>query len=230
MKFRSALVPVVNFCSNAWIIIFMLGLLMGAAGGTTLMKVGIIMFAAVLLFQLVTLPVEFDASRRGSCLPAGHGNESGRTVRRVLGAARLRAHLCRSGFDRPASAVVHGPFHSIGRLACCFPKLHRKGPPPRGPFPFRRPCRLRNVLWNPATVKLIGEVSEVNAKAGGYKAVYFTVKDAGAFVAVHDMAQSLPSIRRAALRGTARRADGAFHAVRAQRPNEFRRVFHLPCR
>ena len=65
MKFRSALVPVVNFCSNAWMIIFMLGLLMGAAGGTTFMKVGIIMFAAVLLFQLVTLPVEFDASRRG---------------------------------------------------------------------------------------------------------------------------------------------------------------------
>ena len=65
MKFRSALVPVVNFCSNAWMIIFMLGLLMGAAGGTTLMKVGIIMFAAVLLFQLVTLPVEVDASRRG---------------------------------------------------------------------------------------------------------------------------------------------------------------------
>lgn len=65
MKFRSALVPVVNFCSNAWMIIFMLGLLMGAADGTTLMKIGIIMFAAVLLFQLVTLPVEFDASRRG---------------------------------------------------------------------------------------------------------------------------------------------------------------------
>lgn len=64
MKFRSALVPVVNFCSNAWVIIFMLGLFMGAAGGT-FMKLGIIMFAAVLLFQLVTLPVEFDASRRG---------------------------------------------------------------------------------------------------------------------------------------------------------------------
>lgn len=64
MRFRSALVPVVNFCSNAWVIIFMLGLVMGAAGGT-LMKVGIVMFAAVLLFQIVTLPVEFDASRRG---------------------------------------------------------------------------------------------------------------------------------------------------------------------
>lgn len=65
MRFRSALVPVVNFCSNAWMIIFMLGLVMGAAGGTAMMKIGIVMFAAVLLFQLVTLPVEFDASRRG---------------------------------------------------------------------------------------------------------------------------------------------------------------------
>lgn len=32
MKFRSALVPVVNLCSNAWIIIFMIGLFAGAAG------------------------------------------------------------------------------------------------------------------------------------------------------------------------------------------------------
>lgn len=64
MKFRSALVPVVNFCSNAWIVIFMLGLFAGAMG-PSLMKIGILMFAAVLLFQLVTLPVEFDASRRG---------------------------------------------------------------------------------------------------------------------------------------------------------------------
>lgn len=64
MKFRSALVPVVNFCSNAWVIVFFIGLFAGAAGGTFI-KIAIIMFAAVLLFQLVTLPVEFDASRRG---------------------------------------------------------------------------------------------------------------------------------------------------------------------
>ena len=64
MKFRSALVPVVNLCSNAWIIIFMIGLFAGAAGGAFI-KLAIIMFAATLLFQLVTLPVEFDASRRG---------------------------------------------------------------------------------------------------------------------------------------------------------------------
>lgn len=62
MKFRSALVPVVNFASNAWIIVFMIGIFTGAFGLT---KLGIILFAAVLLFQIVTLPVEFDASRRG---------------------------------------------------------------------------------------------------------------------------------------------------------------------
>lgn len=62
MKFRSALVPVVNLASNMWIIVFMIGIFTGMTGLTQL---GIVLFAAVLLFQLVTLPVEFDASRRG---------------------------------------------------------------------------------------------------------------------------------------------------------------------
>ncbi len=62
MQFRSALVPVVNLASNAWIIVFIIGLFTGLTG---LVQLGIILFAAVLLFQLVTLPVEFDASRRG---------------------------------------------------------------------------------------------------------------------------------------------------------------------
>lgn len=64
MRFRSALVPVVNFCSSAWIFVFILGIFAGAMGGT-MMKIAIIMFAATLLFHVVTLPVEFDASRRG---------------------------------------------------------------------------------------------------------------------------------------------------------------------
>lgn len=61
MKIRGALVPVVNFASNAWIFLLMLGIFMNIAGLTTL---AIIMYAAVVLFQLVTLPVEFNASRR----------------------------------------------------------------------------------------------------------------------------------------------------------------------
>ncbi|ACV22245.1 Putative neutral zinc metallopeptidase [Slackia heliotrinireducens] len=66
MKLRSAMVPVVNLASNGWMIVFFIGLAMGASGmGTAMVKLGIIMFAAVLVFHLVTLPVEFDASRRG---------------------------------------------------------------------------------------------------------------------------------------------------------------------
>ena len=61
MKIRGALVPVVNLASNAWIFLLMLGILMNIVGLTTL---AIIMYAAVVIFQLVTLPVEFNASKR----------------------------------------------------------------------------------------------------------------------------------------------------------------------
>ena len=61
MKIRGAIVPVVNLASNAWIFLLMLGILMNMGGLTTL---AIIMYAVVVAFQLVTLPVEFNASRR----------------------------------------------------------------------------------------------------------------------------------------------------------------------
>ncbi len=61
MKVRGAIVPAVNLASNAWIFLLMLGIFMNIAGLTTL---AIIMYAVVVLFQLVTLPVEFNASRR----------------------------------------------------------------------------------------------------------------------------------------------------------------------
>lgn len=61
MKIRGALVPAVNLASNAWIFLLMGGILLNIAGLTTL---AIILYAVVVLFQLVTLPVEFDASRR----------------------------------------------------------------------------------------------------------------------------------------------------------------------
>ncbi|MDD4112703.1 MAG: zinc metallopeptidase [Herbinix sp.] len=62
LKIRSALVPVANFGSFlAWPII-LVGLLL--AGSQTLIDIGIILFSTAVLFQLVTLPVEFNASRR----------------------------------------------------------------------------------------------------------------------------------------------------------------------
>jgi hypothetical protein len=58
---RSALFPVVSFASNAWFFLLIIGAFMNALG---LMQAAIVLFAVVVLFQLVTLPVEFDASRR----------------------------------------------------------------------------------------------------------------------------------------------------------------------
>lgn len=60
-RLRSAMWPAVAFASQAWLFILMIGLFAQITG---LMTFAVILFAVVVLFQLVTLPVEFDASRR----------------------------------------------------------------------------------------------------------------------------------------------------------------------
>ena len=61
LSFRNTIFPIVNFSSNASWIIFIIGIMIKSAG---LINLGILLFSAVVLFQLVTLPVEFNASRR----------------------------------------------------------------------------------------------------------------------------------------------------------------------
>lgn len=61
LTFRNTIVPVVQFASSASWILLVLGLIIGY---TELVYVGVYMFAATVVFQLVTLPVEFNASRR----------------------------------------------------------------------------------------------------------------------------------------------------------------------
>lgn len=60
-RVRSAMWPAVAFASNAWIFLLMIGAFMQLTG---MMTLAVILFGVVVLFQLVTLPVEFDASRR----------------------------------------------------------------------------------------------------------------------------------------------------------------------
>ena len=60
-KFRSALFPAVQFASNIWMLLLIGGLLLGAL---QLAWLGVLLYAVAVLFQFVTLPVEFDASRR----------------------------------------------------------------------------------------------------------------------------------------------------------------------
>jgi len=64
LMMRSKLVPLVQFSSNLVNWVLLIGIFMAASGNTTLLLVGIGLFALSVLFTLVTLPVEFDASNR----------------------------------------------------------------------------------------------------------------------------------------------------------------------
>ena len=61
LKIRNAIVPVVNISSNLSWVLFMAGLFLSI---TPLINVGIILFTAAVVFQIITLPVEFNASSR----------------------------------------------------------------------------------------------------------------------------------------------------------------------
>jgi len=64
LNLRSKLVPAVQFSSTIVNWILLIGVFMAASGNSTLLLVGIALFALTVLFSLITLPVEFDASRR----------------------------------------------------------------------------------------------------------------------------------------------------------------------
>lgn len=86
-RVRTTLVPIVNFTSNAWGIVLLAGIFLNFLG---LMRVAVFLFAFTVLFQLVTLPVEIDASRRAvAFLGKGAGGIDQRGARQVLTAAAL---------------------------------------------------------------------------------------------------------------------------------------------
>jgi len=89
LALRSAIVPVAGVSTTAAWILFLIGLLFSRPA---LMDLGILLFLAYVLFALVTLPVEFNASRRAVQLLQGEGLVLPREadgVRAVLGAAAL---------------------------------------------------------------------------------------------------------------------------------------------
>ena len=91
LKLRGAIVPVATIGSQAAFPIILLGFFIGGVG-SPLVNVGLILFSLAVIFQLVTLPVEFNASRRAVTLLGQVGilgtEELGHT-RKVLGAAAL---------------------------------------------------------------------------------------------------------------------------------------------
>ena len=86
---RSLLVPTAGFGSRFGYLVMFVGLIMSSM---QIFAVGVILFAAVLLFQLVTLPVEFDASARAKRLATEYGliqADESVGMNRVLNAAAL---------------------------------------------------------------------------------------------------------------------------------------------
>ena len=89
IRVRNAIVPVVNFGSKLSWPLILLGVLFGL---TNLVDIGIILFTLVLLFQIVTLPVEFNASKRAISVIRDTGILYGDEItgaKKVLNAAAL---------------------------------------------------------------------------------------------------------------------------------------------
>ena len=71
LRIRTALVPVANIGSNIGIWIVMIGVILGM--NSTLAMIGVYLFSFGVLFQIVTLPVEFNASRRALAMLQDYG-------------------------------------------------------------------------------------------------------------------------------------------------------------
>jgi uncharacterized protein len=106
MRIRQTLVPAATIGSQLWIFPAFLGLIIGSLG---LVNIGLVLFLAVVIFQLVTLPVEFDASRRALVALEGGG---------LLGATELDG--ARAVLRAAALTYIAALAASIGQLIYFF--------------------------------------------------------------------------------------------------------------
>ena len=96
LGFRSKMVPVASLGGHAWYFVFLIGVFLQYAGSHVAREVmiaGVVLFALIVFFQLLTLPVEIDASRRAKAVLASTGivssEEERHGVDKVLDAAAL---------------------------------------------------------------------------------------------------------------------------------------------
>ncbi|MCC9274261.1 MAG: zinc metallopeptidase [Enterococcus aquimarinus] len=92
LKLRAAIVPVANIGSSLAMPLILIGLLISGDSGNMIINLGLLAFSMAFVFQLVTLPVEFNASRRALTILSEGGlltKEEVPMARRVLFAAAL---------------------------------------------------------------------------------------------------------------------------------------------
>lgn len=86
---RNLVVPVTNFSSSIYMLFIFIGIIMNSF---SMIQFGIMLFAVIVIFQVITLPVEFNASRRAIATLGGNGvldAEELSGAKRVLGAAAM---------------------------------------------------------------------------------------------------------------------------------------------
>ena len=86
-RLRTMLVPAVTIAERSWVLVLLAGVFLSISG---FVQLAIVLFAVSVVFQLVTLPVEIDASRRAVAYLSAHGSGlDERGARAVLTAAAL---------------------------------------------------------------------------------------------------------------------------------------------
>ncbi len=115
LQLRSTMVPTVQIGSWMGPIIFMIGFFMQGSLGTTLAWIGVAMFAAIALFALVTLPVEFDASRRARQQLVASGIVIGNEIRGVNAVLDAAALTYVAGAVQAISTLLYYVFLLSGR-------------------------------------------------------------------------------------------------------------------
>jgi uncharacterized protein len=92
LALRNAISPVASIGSTLAFPLFFIGFLMSSKGPSVLMDIGILLFAGAVVFSVITLPVEFNASKRAMALLGERGFLVGTEIdgaRKVLSAAAL---------------------------------------------------------------------------------------------------------------------------------------------
>ena len=115
LSLRSGMVPTVQLGSWLGPIIFFIGFFLGPGLGQTLSWLGLILFGAVALFALVTLPVEFDASKRAKQILVNQGIVSQQELKGVNAVLDAAALTYVAGAIQALTTLLYYAYILLGR-------------------------------------------------------------------------------------------------------------------
>ena len=115
LSLRSGMVPTVQLGSWLGPIIFFIGFFLGPGLGQTLSWLGLILFGAVALFALVTLPVEFDASKRAKQILVNQGIVSQQELKGVNAVLDAAALTYVAGAIQALTTLLYYAYMLLGR-------------------------------------------------------------------------------------------------------------------